>query len=319
MALEDLAASYEMGFSDSFESSSQSIFDSRSATDTSNNMTQSVYAELNQRERNYGSLSVIDKMRGVTGGRLDMSGSIGLTEQYMDSSLDKRTFNGTYNVTLTDIYKDEKLFKSHFGLHTDSFVEEEESNLLEGDMARDHGKKAEHDQGFVGIVNRSNRNNKIGSNTLESTSDLMPSEENEDMSSVFVGSDKTLRNITKETRQERLQREKEKVRKAREQQLKFDDAPIAQDSLDKAKDENVRMLKDIERKYGSEILTKEDKDNILKFGIDTSLASESVEGIQKRIKFIEEEINNCSDDKKKAILNKKLELYKKLLMQKILL
>jgi len=109
-----------------------SVFDSRNQTKDSNNLAgmgnSSVFAELNMRERNEGNLSVIDRMRGIEGKRLDNSGEISLADQYNDKALDKRAMGGAYNITLSDTYKDKKLWNEVHGLNTDGFVKNEDED-----------------------------------------------------------------------------------------------------------------------------------------------------------------------------------------------
>jgi len=118
-----------------------SIFDSRNDTKDSNNLAGSaggsVFAELNMRERNEGNLSIVDRMRGIEGKRLDNSGEISLADQYNDASLDKRAMGGAYNITLVDTYKDKRLWNAVHGLNFDGMVENEE----EGTQSQFRGKK----------------------------------------------------------------------------------------------------------------------------------------------------------------------------------
>lgn len=102
-----------------------------------NNMNTSVHGSLNERENNYGNMSVVDKMRGMQGNRLNIDGEITLAEQYADKSLDRRVGDGRHNVTMTDVYTDEHLYRAVKGLNTDGFIEDPAEHSLvdqEGDM-----------------------------------------------------------------------------------------------------------------------------------------------------------------------------------------
>jgi len=292
---EDLANQYNNGFHTPSSHGSQSIFDTRNYDSSSNNFSGSVFGELNKREANYGSLSIIDKMRGLTGGRLDMSGDIGLTEQYADKSLDKRTFNGVYNVSLVDIYKDRKLFKAHFNLHTDGMVEEEEHSYLEGDMGKEAGNRSKNDRGFVGLIKES----------------LTEKEENifKESKDSFTGSEKTLRVHKSEEK-------KEEKKKKRLEIEDLSDAPISSDNM-QAKFENVMNLKDLKIRYGENILTKEEEEVILSSGKDFSILSLTVKELRKKVSDIENELKELNGIEYDLLL-KELNLYKKVLMKKIL-
>lgn len=123
-----------MSLLDLYSQPPQSIFDTRNVTDESNNMLKSIYAEFNIRESKTGQVNVLDKMRGLQGARLDNSGEVSLAEQLIDSRLDKRTFNGVYNVTISDVYKNKNLMNQHFNLYSDGMVEDVEHSELEGDF-----------------------------------------------------------------------------------------------------------------------------------------------------------------------------------------
>jgi len=80
---------------------------------------------LNVRGRNYQKLSIIDKMRGIQANRLNIdTDDLSLAEIYADDKLDNRTMNGIYNVTITDTYKDKKLFNAFHNLYTDGLLTE---------------------------------------------------------------------------------------------------------------------------------------------------------------------------------------------------
>jgi len=111
----------------------------------SNDKGTSRHADLNAREANYGNLSVLDKMRGMQSNRLNMDGDVTLAEQYADKSLDRRFGDGRHNVTMTDVYTDEHLYRAVKGLNTDGFIEEPAENALdiEGNMNYTDYKKNE--------------------------------------------------------------------------------------------------------------------------------------------------------------------------------
>jgi len=117
----------------------------------SNDKGTSSMADLNVREANYGNFSVIDKMRGMQANKLNIDGDITLTEQYSDKSLDRRFGDGRHNVTMTDIYTDEHLYRAVRGLNTDGFIEEAAENAyidIEGSGAmnlNDYKKNEEFD------------------------------------------------------------------------------------------------------------------------------------------------------------------------------
>lgn len=146
---------------------SSSVFDSRNDTKGSNNLFggESIYAEMNKRETNHGSLSMVDRLRGVQAGRFDLGDGVSLAEQYNDKSLDKRTFGGAYNVTISDIYKDDSLFREHHNLYTDGYIKEQESTQL--DLQRDDFLNQKSDMLTVSDMTKSRddlyqRNNEAG-------------------------------------------------------------------------------------------------------------------------------------------------------------
>ena len=78
-----------------------------------------------------GSVSIVDRMRGQLAKRLDNDlGEVSIAEMYNDSSLDTRVGNGMYNITITDIYKDEKLYMGYHGLNTDGKIEDNDKSLI---------------------------------------------------------------------------------------------------------------------------------------------------------------------------------------------
>ena len=107
----------------------QSVFDSRNDTKTSNNFTSSVFSELNVQEKKYSNFSMVDRIIGLETGSLDNSGEISLAEQYKYKNLDKRVIGGAYNVTLSDIYSNNTLYASHMGLITDSFIGDDSKGI----------------------------------------------------------------------------------------------------------------------------------------------------------------------------------------------
>jgi len=90
--------------------------------------------DLNVRGQRYGQMSVTDKMRGIQANRLNIdSDSVALEESYADKSLDKRTMNGLYNTTISDIYGDRAKFEAYHGLITDGMIEEREHTQIDSD------------------------------------------------------------------------------------------------------------------------------------------------------------------------------------------
>ena len=79
---------------------------------------------LNARGSNYGGMNLLDRMRGEQANHLNNdTGSVSMSEQYSDASLDKRAMDGLYNVTLSDIYGDKAKYNAHHGLNTDGKVD----------------------------------------------------------------------------------------------------------------------------------------------------------------------------------------------------
>lgn len=94
-----------------------------------------LFSAVNIRAQNTHSLSIINKMRGIQANRLDNDlGDISLAEMYADSKLDTRVGGGQYNVTISDIYKDQDLYQAHHGLFTDGKVNEKESHMVDYEL-----------------------------------------------------------------------------------------------------------------------------------------------------------------------------------------
>lgn len=84
---------------------------------------------LNVRARKHGRFSLIDRARGYESRSLDADGEdISLAESYADKYLDQRFMGGMYNVGLTDIYTDKRLYAAHFGLDTDGYIDPNDPN-----------------------------------------------------------------------------------------------------------------------------------------------------------------------------------------------
>lgn len=86
---------------------------------------------FNIRAQNQGNLSITDKMRGIQGNRLDMDENVSIAEMYADARLDTRVGGGQYNVTISNIYQDEKLYKAYHGLFTDGKITERENYQID--------------------------------------------------------------------------------------------------------------------------------------------------------------------------------------------
>ena len=86
---------------------------------------------INIRGINQDNFSIVDKMRGIQGGKIDIDNEISLTETYLDKSLDTKVMGGLYSRTITDMYQNERLFKAVQGLYTDGIIEEKENYVLE--------------------------------------------------------------------------------------------------------------------------------------------------------------------------------------------
>jgi len=115
----------------------ESIYNSEAAYQQDNN----VASLTNVRASNYGQESITDKMRGVQSNRLNAdNGEISLAEMYNDSSLDNRFGGGQYNVTITDIYTDEALFKEYHGLNTDGKIQVKENYMVDNGQISDSEK-----------------------------------------------------------------------------------------------------------------------------------------------------------------------------------
>lgn len=83
----------------------------------------SIANTFNIRGRNYQELSLVDKMRGIQANRLNIdTEDLSMAEIYADKTLDNRTMNGLYNVTITDTYQDKKLFNAYHNLYTDGII-----------------------------------------------------------------------------------------------------------------------------------------------------------------------------------------------------
>ena len=98
-----------------------------------NSATQNFF---NIRAQNQGNLSITDKMRGIQGNRLDMDEGVSIAEMYADTRLDTRVGGGQYNVTLSNIYQDEKLYKAYHGLFTDGKITERENYQIDMESMR---------------------------------------------------------------------------------------------------------------------------------------------------------------------------------------
>jgi len=363
---------------------SGSIFDSRNDSKESNNFSDSCFGELNQREANYSNMSVVDKMRGLTGGRLDNSADIDLYEQYNDSALDKRTFGGAYNVTLTDIYGSKTLLNQHFNLYTDSMIEEEENNQLEGDFNKGITKNGDNNQPatlfdkyrgngdstepetLMGKYSKKKPDKELNMESIiESTVEIKKNNEedlldkykkkkNEDCNEEVEGeedSDKLVsvyakkekiykymedayesedcddicdtcedKSCEKDSKQIDICCKKPIIKKIREKVFlshTFSDAPIGVDR-NKTKIQNILNLKDIEFKYGEGVLNRAEVSYILNNGSDNSIINLSIEELRERKRILEKELlKNIGDIRKYKIL-RKIELYKKILIKKIL-
>jgi len=398
---------------------SGSIFDSRNDTKDSNNFSESTFGELNARESNYSNLSVVDKMRGLTGGRLDNSTDIDLNEQYNDSSLDKRTFGGAYNVTLTDIYTKTTLLNQHFNLYTDSMIEEKENNQLEGDFNKDSIEQASREQGTflstltkseemkttaktetteeetrlgkaikrkigtssfgisteiisavgaieagmktaeeeavagaaaLGIFEKYKKNageeqetlmgkyskkaNKEDSEDSEEPEDSENSEESKDKKSLSnfnnKKTDKTKTDssfyLEKDNSHEENHENSEisspllmssKTKNKGKKLLgdSINDTPIGVNK-NKTNPEYIRKLKDLKIKYGSDLLTREEEEFILRTGKDISPLNISVNELRKIKNKLEAELSLMEE--KDIRIKNKIDLYKKIIMKKIL-
>lgn len=93
--------------------------------------------DLNVRGSRYGNMSITDKMRGMQANRLDIdSGEISLAEMYNDSSLDNRVAGGKYNVTISDVYADERKWRALHGLNTDGKIEVAENYQIDNEIVK---------------------------------------------------------------------------------------------------------------------------------------------------------------------------------------
>ncbi len=93
--------------------------------------------DLNVRGSRYGNMSITDKMRGVQANRLNIeSDNISLAEMYNDSSLDNRVAGGRYNVTISDVYSDERKWRALHGLNTDGKIEESENYQIDNEIVK---------------------------------------------------------------------------------------------------------------------------------------------------------------------------------------
>lgn len=93
--------------------------------------------DLNVRGSRYGNMSITDKMRGVQANRLDIdNGEISLAEMYNDSSLDNRVAGGRYNVTMSDVYSDERKWRALNGLNTDGKIEVAENYQIDNEIVK---------------------------------------------------------------------------------------------------------------------------------------------------------------------------------------
>lgn len=89
---------------------------------------------LNVKAANQTQLSLTNSLRGIQAKRLDMeNGEVSIAEMYNDSSLDTRAGGGRYNITITDIYKDKKLFMGFHGLHTDGKIDDNDVDITNRD------------------------------------------------------------------------------------------------------------------------------------------------------------------------------------------
>jgi len=106
---------------------------------------------LNVRANVGGSESIVDSMRGNQANRFSLSGDeIGLADMYNDSALDTRVADGRYNVTVSDIYSNEKIYNEFHGLNTDGKVDIRENYLVDLDSASSitHEQKSNENQGI---------------------------------------------------------------------------------------------------------------------------------------------------------------------------
>lgn len=93
--------------------------------------------DLNVRGSRYGNMSITDKMRGIQANRLDIdNGEISLAEMYNDSSLDNRVAGGRYNVTMSDVYSDERKWRALHGLNTDGKIEVAENYQIDNEIVK---------------------------------------------------------------------------------------------------------------------------------------------------------------------------------------
>lgn len=89
---------------------------------------------LNVKAANQTQLSLTNSLRGIQAKRLDVeNGEVSIAEMYNDSTLDTRAGGGRYNVTITDIYKDKKLFMGFHGLHTDGKIDDNDVDITNQD------------------------------------------------------------------------------------------------------------------------------------------------------------------------------------------
>ena len=104
-----------------------------SQLDNSNVGNSATHNVFNIRALNQGNLSITDKMRGIQGNRLDIDEGVSIAEMYADTRLDTRVGGGQYNVTISNIYQDEKLYKAYHGLFTDGKITERENYQIDAE------------------------------------------------------------------------------------------------------------------------------------------------------------------------------------------
>ena len=124
---------------------------------------------FNIRAQNQGNLSITDKMRGIQGNRLDMDENVSIAEMYADSRLDTRVGGGQYNVTISNIYQDEKLYKAYHGLFTDGKITERENYQIDMESMKQNNSDFAQGKSTGGLegqfLKQSSSNNSDSSNS----------------------------------------------------------------------------------------------------------------------------------------------------------
>jgi len=305
-----------------------------------NNQGSSIFLEFNKREANHNNFSVLDKMRGLVAGRLDNHSDISLSEQYLDKSLDRRVMNGMYNVTITDIYKDTKLMKAHLGLHYDGLIDDEEHIQIQGDAAAKkskktgwglidleaksvlipteeeekeiQAKKASQSVGQKGSY-ISKRNISIGE-AFTIGEDHLPVQEAGEMefgeNEIDLGSNSEKYTVPLDTSGPKV--------RSLEEESESDDFEILSEDRRQKSAENIMKLKDLKILHGESFFTKAEEEHILNTGVDVSIFSYDYKYIKNLVEETQIKIKNEPSETVQLTLQKSLELYRKVLMKKIL-